>query len=117
VGAAVAVATGCGGGGSSTGSTGSVPPDRLAVTLQGGGAAAFRIDLDCAVADREACTSILTAISDAESQDHCTAAPQGGDASLFVSGTIGGDRVRSLITRRTDCEVRTYQRIITGLGL
>lgn len=116
--AAVAVAAGCGaGGGSTTGSTNPVPPDRLAVTLRGGGAPDFRVDLACAVADREACAAILKAVADAQSDDHCAAAPTGGPGIVVISGTIDGDPVRSRLARRTDCEIRTYDRVVAALSL
>lgn len=112
-----AVAVGCAGEGPSSRPTDPVPSDRLVVTLQDRGSGSFRLDLDCAVADRDACSAILSAIGDAEKDKVCQAAPSGGDASVAVSGTIGGDRVRSLLTRRTDCEIRAYDRTIDALGL
>ena len=113
--AAVAVA-GCGGERSSTEPTTRVSPDRLVITLRDGGGRPLRFDLDCAVADRDACSQILSAIRDAEGAEVCRAAPTDA-SSLAVSGTIAGDRVRSLLSRRTDCEIRTYDRAIDALGL
>ena len=110
-------AAGCGGPGRDSGTTGPLPPDRLGVTLRGGGSPAFRVDLECAVADREACAGIIAALVDAQDQPTCAPAPEGGTGALTVSGTIGGRRVGSRVARRTDCEVRTYDRIIAALGL
>lgn len=115
--AAAALAAGCAGGGSSTAPTTPVPPDRLAITLSGGGGPAFRFDLECAVADREACADVLAAIAESERDDVCEPAPGGGDAVIDVTGTIGGDPVSALIDRRTDCEIRAYDAVVAGLGL
>lgn len=117
--AAVVASAACGGGGgaASTGSAEPVPPDRLSATLSAAGVADFRLDLDCAVADREACAGILDAIAAAEDDEDCAAAPEDDDATILVSGTIGGDRVRALLSRRTDCEIRAYDGVVTALGL
>lgn len=117
--AAVAVSAACGSGGATaTGSTEPVAPDRLSVTLAAAGAAGFRLDLDCAVADRDACAGVLAAIAAAEDDERCAAAPDDDDdATILVSGTIGGDRVRALLGRRTDCEIRAYDAVATALGL
>lgn len=115
--AAVVTSAACGGGGAATtGSTGSVPPDRLSATLAAAGASDFRLDLDCAVADRAACAGILEAIAAAEDDRECSPAPD-DDATILVSGTIGGDPVRALLGRRTDCEIRAYDAVVTALGL
>lgn len=116
--AAVAVTAACGGGGATaTGSTEPVPPDRLSVTLAAAGAADFRLDLDCAVADRDACAGVLAAIGAAEQDEECVAAADDDGATMLVSGTIGGEQVRALLGRRTDCEVRAYDAAVTALGL
>lgn len=115
--AAVAVAAGCGGGGTATGPTEAVAPDRLAVTLSGGGGPDLRFDLECAVADRQACADVLAAIAEAEADDTCEPAPDEGDAAIAVRGTISGDRVSARIDRRTTCQIRAYDDVITGLGL
>ncbi len=115
--AAVAVSAGCGGGGPSTTSTAATPPDRLAVTLSGGGGPPFRFELECAVADRGACTEVLGAVAVADADDTCEAAPDGGDAVIRVTGTISGTPVSAEIDRRTDCQIRAYEAIIAGLGL
>jgi hypothetical protein len=114
--AAVAASAGCGGGGGAGTATEPVPPDRLSATLAAAGAADFRLDLDCAVADREACAGILEAIAAAEDDRECSPAPE-DDATILVSGTIAGDAVRALLGRRTDCEIRTYDAVVTALGL
>lgn len=111
---AVALAAGCGGSGSAPESTAAVPPDRLTATLTDGGAA-FAIDLDCAVADRRACSEVLTALGDAQADERCVPSA-GGTGSIAVDGTIDGDEVRALVTRRTDCEIRTYDRVLGALG-
>ena len=98
-------------------STVPVPPDRLFVTLRGGGAPDFRVQLDCAVADHDACVAVLGALADAQEQDGCVPAPDGGDASVAVRGTIQGEEVRALVPRRTSCEVLTYDRVVSGAGL
>ena len=116
--AAVAIVAGCGGGGdAATGSTEAVPPDRLAVSLRGDAGPDIRFDLDCGVADRPACAAKLAAIGDADQDETCTAAAAESDARIVVTGTISGDRVSALLGRRTDCEIRVYDRVIDGLGL
>ena len=87
------------------------------MTLSGAGVPAFRFDLDCAVADREACTEVLVAITEAEAEDVCEPAPQGGDGVIAVTGTLAGNPVSARIDRRTDCQIRAYDAVITGLGL
>lgn len=110
------MATGCGAGGSSSTRTERVPPDRLALTLDGAGAGALRIDLECAVADRAACSAVIAALLDVQSDDECAPAADPADASILVSGTIDGARVESVVTRRTTCQGRAYDRIVRGLG-
>ncbi len=114
---AVALASACGSTDARSDSTARVPPDRLEATLSGGGGPDFRLALDCAVADRAACAEVLSAIADAEGEEACAPAPAGDDGAILVSGTIGGERVESVVTRRTDCEIRTYDRVVAGLGL
>ena len=94
-----------------------VPPDRIFVTLRGGGAPDFRVQLDCAVADRDACIAVLGALEDAQNDEGCAPRPGGGGASLLVTGTIRGEDVRAVVPRRTSCEIRTYDRIVAGVGL
>ena len=116
--AAVVASAACGGGGTAgTGSTEPTPPDRLSATLAAAGAADFRLDLDCAVADRQACAEILDAIAAAEDDRECSPAPDDDDATILVSGTIDGDPVRALLGRRTDCEITAYDAVVTALGL
>lgn len=114
--AAVVASAACGGGGDRADTSGPTPPDRLSATLAAAGAADFRLDLDCAVADREACTGVLDAIAAAEDDGECSPAPD-DDATILVTGTIGGDTVRALLGRRTDCEIRAYDAVVTALGL
>lgn len=87
------------------------------MTLGGGAAPVLRFDLECAVADRAACTDVLGALAEADADDTCEAAPDGGDAVIRVTGTISGERVSAEIDRRTDCQIRAYDAIIAGLGL
>ena len=116
--AAAVVLAGCSaGGGADRPSTAPTPPDRLFVTLRGGGAPDFRVQLDCAVADRDACVAVLNGVEEAQEQEGCTPVPGAGDASVLVTGTIQGEEVRQLVTRRTTCERRTYDRVVSGAGL
>ena len=115
--AAAAILAGCAGTGGDARSTVPVPPDRIFVTLRGGGGPDFRVQLDCAVADRDACVAVLNALEDAQSDEGCVASPAGGDASVVVTGTIQGRPVRSIVRRRTTCEIRTYDRVVSGAGL
>lgn len=114
---ALAVA-GCGGGAGGGGdtSTGPVPPDRLAVELRGGGYGAFRVDLDCAVVDRAACRRIIDAVGEAGRDETCAPADDDG-RRIAITGTIDGRRVESVLRRRTDCEIRTYDAVTEALGL
>lgn len=115
--AAVALVAGCGAGGPSTRPTTPTPPDRLAVTLSGAGVPAIRFDLECAVADHDACVAVVAALEKAQSDDHCAPAPDGRGAAIDVTGTLGGDAVDQRIDRSTDCQVRAYEAITAGLGL
>ena len=112
---AVGALAGCGGGGGAE-RTGPVPPDRLVVTAEGGGIGHFRIDLDCAIADRDACAGVLAAIASADDPERCEAR-DGGDRSLAIEGMIGGEEVRALLRRRTDCEVDAYDAAARAVGL
>ena len=111
-----AVAAGCGGGGATI-ATAPVPPDRLAVTLRAPGTPDFRVDLDCAVADREACAAIVAALIAAQEQEGCVARRDGGNASVEVTGTLSGKELDTVVERRTDCEIALYERIVAGAGL
>lgn len=116
--AAAVVLAGCSAAGGGDGrSTVPVPPDRIFVTLRGGGAPDFRVQLDCAVADRDACVAVLDALEDAQREEDCAPRPDGGGASLLVTGTIQGEEVRAVVARRTSCEIRTYDRVVSGAGL
>lgn len=115
---AAVVLAGCSAAGDDDGrSTAPVPPDRVFVTLRGGGAPDFRVQLDCAVADREACVAVLDALEDAQDERDCVPRPDGGGASVLVTGTIEGAEIRAVVPRRTSCEIRTYDRIVSGAGL
>ena len=111
----VGTAAGCGGSGSSA-STEPTPPDRLAVSAEGGDIGSFSVDLDCAIADRATCAEVLRAVGTADDPEQCVPADS-GDESLTVEGTIEGARVRALLRRRTDCEARAYDRVARAIGL
>jgi hypothetical protein len=110
------LAAGCGsaGGGERTGTTPD-PPDRLEVGFAAGDAGAFRIVLDCDVADREACAGVLDALAGADDAERCTPVEDGG-RRISISGTIGGRRVVADVRRRTDCEARVYDRVSAAIG-
>lgn len=113
---AVSVAAGAGcGGGSPSGSTVPTPPDRLAVSVGGGGLGSFRVDLECAIADRGVCADVIAAVAAADDPERCTPL-DGGNGSLTVEGSIDGAEVRTLLRRRTDCEVRAYDRVARAIG-
>ena len=82
--------------------TGATPPDRLSVTVEGGSAGRFRVDLDCAIADHDACAGVIAAVAAADDPRTCSPA-DGGDRRLEVEGTIGGEPIRAVVERRTDC--------------
>jgi hypothetical protein len=109
--AALASACGGGGGGPPTG----VPPDALAVVVQGSGYAGFRVDLRCAVADRDACAAVLDAAT-AEDGPSCAPAPAVADR-IVVTGTIEGEDVSAVLRRRTSCEIERYDDVLSALGL
>ena len=113
--AAAALAGGCGAGAPAE-RTGSTPPDRLQVTAEGGTAGRIRVDLDCAIADREACAGVITALAAADDPQACSPV-DGGDRVLRVQGTIDGQEVRAVIERRTDCEVAAYDAAARAVGL
>lgn len=79
----------------------------------GGG---FRVDLDCAVVDLDACRTVLRAIGGLDDAPAC-APVDGGAGSVEVAGTIDGDPVEAIIRRRTDCEVRAYDEVVSAVGL
>ncbi len=108
-------ATGCGGGGG-TASTAPNRPDVLTVRIEGSGYPVFRLELSCAIADREACVAVVDALDDAAAAAECT--PLDDDPSrILVSGRIDDEPVSSVLRRRTDCEARAYDRVIDALGL
>lgn len=111
--AAVALATGCGGRGTPA-ETAAVPPDRLTLVRDQGRGGGFAVTLDCAVADRAACAEVLAALAEADTRERCVPVG-GGDARIIVEGVIGGDPVRQIIGRRTDCEAEAFDRAVTAL--
>jgi len=113
--AVVLIAAACGGGGAAE-RTAATPPDRLAVTAEGGGSGPFRVDLDCAVADREACAGVIAAVAAADDPRTCSPA-DGGDRRLQVEGTIEGEPIRAVVERRTDCEIAAYDAAVRAAGL
>jgi hypothetical protein len=115
VAAAVLLVAGCAGGGTAE-RTGQTPPDRLSVTVDGGSAGPFRVDLDCAVADRDACAGVIAAVAGADDPGTCSPA-DGGDRRLQVAGTIEGEPVRAVVERRTDCEIAAYDAAARAAGL
>ncbi|HET6689252.1 MAG TPA: hypothetical protein VFG74_00160 [Miltoncostaeaceae bacterium] len=113
--AAVLLAAACTGGGAAE-RTGATPPDRLSVTVEGGSARPFRVDLDCAVADRDACAGVIAAAAAADDPGTCSPA-DGGDRRLRVEGTIDGEPIRAVLERRTDCEIAAYDAAARAAGL
>ena len=96
--------------------TAPVPPDTLAITVDGSGYIGFRVDLACAVADRPACGEVLDALRDADAAARCE--PLGADPSrIVVRGTIAGERVAAALSRRTTFEARAYDRVMAAIGL
>ena len=116
VAALLALAWGCGGDGGASERTGPTPPDRLQVTLEGGTVGRFRVELDCAVADRDACAGLIAALAAADDPPTCSPA-DGGDRRLLVVGTIDGEPVRAVVGRRTDCEIAAYDAAVGAAGL
>ncbi|MGE0026038.1 MAG: hypothetical protein AB7O78_11190 [Thermoleophilia bacterium] len=117
-GAAVAaltlLAAGCGGTGAAE-RTGATPPDRLSVIAEGGDAGPFRVDLDCAIADHDACAGVIAAVAAADDPRTCSPA-DGGDRRLQVQGTIDGQPIRAVVERRTDCEIAAYDAAARAAG-
>jgi len=85
------------------------------VSFAAGDAGAFRVSLDCDVADREACAEVLDALADARDGERCAPIEDGG-RRISISGTIGGRRVVADVRRRTDCEARLYDRVSAAIG-
>lgn len=92
-----------------------MPPDRLTVVVDGSGYTGFRLDLSCAIADRDACAAILEAAA-AEDGPECEPLPA-DPARIVVSGTIDGEDVSSVLRRRTSCESERYDAVLAALGL
>ena len=115
VAAALLVSAACGGG-SALERTGATPPDRLSVTAEGGTVGRFRVDLDCSVADREACAGVIAALAAADDPGTCSPA-DGGDRRLKVEGTIDGEPISVTVERRTDCEIAAYDAAARAAGL
>ena len=114
--ALLALAWGCGSGDGAAERTGPTPPDRLQVTVVGDTVGRFRVDLDCAVADRDACAGVIAALAAADDPETCSAA-DGGDRQIEVEGTIDGEPVRAVVGRRTDCEIAAYDAAVGAAGL
>ncbi|WP_217923367.1 hypothetical protein [Miltoncostaea oceani] len=110
----VLLAAGCGGGGG--GPPTGVPPDRLSVRVDGAGYHGFRTDLDCGVADLDACIAVLDAVARIDLSATCTPVEDDG-GRIEVSGTIEGDRVSAVLRRRTTCEIEDHDRVLAALGL
>lgn len=112
---AALMAAGCAAGGSDgEAPRTTTPPDRLTVTLEGGGYGTFRIDLECAIVDRDVCRTVLDALAREDEQETC--APTDDDSRrIAVTGTIEGDRIRALVRRRTDCETAAYDAVYGAL--
>ncbi len=115
VAAALLLAVACTGGGGAE-RTSATPPDRLTVTADGGSGGPFRVSLDCAVADRDACAGIIAALAAADDPGTCSPA-DGGDRRLQVGGTIDGEPIRVVVKRRTDCEIAAYDAAARAAGL
>lgn len=114
VAAALLLVAGCGGAG--RGRPGPRAPDHLTVIAQGGGLDRFRIELDCAVADHEACSALIRAIVGGEAPAAC-APVRGGDRLLRIDGSVGGAQVGAVLRRRTDCEIAAYDAAARAVGL
>jgi hypothetical protein len=114
VSAAALLVAGCGGGGRDGTGTAPEPPDRLTVTFAAADGGAFRVTLDCAVADRDACAEVLEAVGDARDAERCSPIDDRG-RRITITGTIGGQRVLVRVERRTDCEARLYDRVSAAL--
>ena len=113
---AVSLLAGCGGAGDGAGRTDPPPPDRLDVTLTAAEGDAFRVALDCGVADRAACSEILEAIAEEEDGETCEPIADTGER-IVVRGLIEGQEVGAALDRRTDCEARLFDRVNAALGL
>lgn len=111
---AALAAAGCAGGG--TAPTAPTAPDALTVTVDGSGYPGFRIELSCAVADREACDGVLEALAAADQGEACRPLPL-EPSRIVVRGTIEGEPVLSVLRRRTTCEARAFDDVLGALGL
>ena len=109
-----AVAAGCADGGAAE-RTEPPPPSRLTVTIGDEGAEAFRVPLDCDVADRATCAEILAALRERAGRESCGPGG-GGPGRIVVEGTIEGARVRGEADRATDCGERLYEWVLDALG-
>jgi hypothetical protein len=110
-----ALLAGCGAGDRASTGTTPEPPDRLEVRFAVGEAGAFRLTLDCDVADRDACSRVLSALADARDAERCQPIEDDG-RRISITGTIGGRRVLAELERRTDCEARLYDRVSAALN-
>jgi hypothetical protein len=112
--AAVLLVAGCGGGGG--GPRTGIPPDTLAVRVDGSGYEGFRLDLACGVADFDACVAVLDAVARIDLSAACTPREDDG-GRIEVTGTIEGERVSAVLRRRTTCEIEYHDRVMAALGL
>jgi hypothetical protein len=115
VAAVLLLAAACGGIGAAE-RTGATPPDRLSVIVEGGDAGPFRVELDCAIADRDACAGVIAAVAAADDPSTCSPA-DGGERRLEVRGSLDGEPVRAVVARRTDCEIAAYDAAVRAAGL
>lgn len=113
--AAALLAAACGGGGGDDQGTDATPRDALTLTLESEGGPAFRVALDCAVADLGACGEVLDAIAQERDAPECEPIPATGER-IIVRGTIDGQEVAAALERRTDCEARLYDRVRAALA-
>jgi hypothetical protein len=110
--AALLAAAGCNGSGEGD-RTAPTPPDHLTITIAGPETGSLRVDLDCEVADQEACARVVRALRDANDDESCVPVPDRGER-ITVAGRIGGRRFEAEARRRTDCEARVYDRLVAA---
>lgn len=113
---ALLAAAGCsatGGGGDAP--TAPVPPDVLAVTVDGPGYDGLRIPLSCEVVDRETCAAVLDAAGMPDGPS-CEALPP-DPSRITITGRIEGEEVSSVLARRTTCERARHDGVLEALGL
>lgn len=92
-----------------------MPPDTLAVTVDGSGYSGFRTVLECVVVDRDECIAVLDAI---RAGDAARCEPLAAeDSRIGVRGTIDGEPIAVVLRRRTTCEAERHDRVLAALGL